>query len=439
MIINYFKGVWKKMSLVIGTIASSSSQLIIVVLLLSTPIKMIGQNNDSIFDVDFYESIKKSITKKKPILLYFYFDGCGACVKMNKSTFSAPEVQSFINANLIACKINTYKGDGPKFASDFQISSYPSFVIIDSIKTILGKNSGYMNAAEFIDFCIKSIDSSTSYDNLISKRKIGEITNEQLFNYCMMLYNAGESDRTAINEYINSQEYSQLNQKHNIDFIYANSVTELKPNFDITSPAFRYLFSSTTDFYKYYDSAQINSRIVCIALNSLNTYLKKGDEVGAFECISILNNYISEKPYRITDKISKGVFFYNTGNHYANAILLYAVSDDTVLMKALLDGLTYQKLNNNDFYIDLAWRFSRITSNPYILSYAEKWLENLNDEHTSFFYYTYSLVLFKLRKYENAAINANLAIKLAKENNEDYAEIMEHLEKIESEIKIKKE
>lgn len=427
------------MSLVISTITTSSSQLIIVVILLSTPIKMIGQNNDSIFDADFYESIKKSKTTKKPILLYFYFDGCGACVKMNKSTFSDPEVQSFINANLIACKINTYKGDGPKFASDFQISSYPSFVIIDSIQSILGKNSGYMNTMEFLNFCSKAIDSSTSYHNLINKRKRGEYKNEQLFTYCMTLYNAGETDRAAINEYIDSQEYSQLNQKHNIEFIYANSVMELKPNIDVTSPAFKYLISSTSDFYKYYDSAQIDSRIVCIALNSLNTYLKKGDEVGAFDCISILNNYISEKPYRVTDKISKSAFYYNTEMHIANAILLYAVSDDTVLMKTLLDGLTYQKLNNNDFYIDLAWRFSRITSDPLLLSYAEKWLENLNDEHTSYLYYTYSLVLFKLHKYEKATINANLAIKLAKENNEDYTAIMEHLEKIESEIKIKNE
>lgn len=406
-----------------------------LILLLSIQSKMYGQNTDSIFYFDFYKSIEESKKSQKPILLYFYFDGCGACLRMNKLTFNTPEVQHFIDTNLIACKINIYKGDGPKLANDFQISSYPSFVIIDSIRSVLGKNSGYLNAQEFINFCSNSIDSSTSYQSLINKRKHGEIKNEQLFNYCMTLYHAGESDRTAINEYINSQEYSQLNQKHNIDFIYANSVTELKPNFDIASPAFRYLVSSTADFYKYYDSGQIHSRIVSTTLNSLDTYLNNKNAIGAFECISILKNYISEKPYRITDKISKGVFIYNTENHYANAILLYSVSGDTILMKALLDGLPKQKFYEIDLYFDLAWRFTKNISDPTILLYANEWLENSTDKHTTYFYFTHSLVLYKLQKYENAANKANLAIHLAKENNEDYEEITELLEKIEFEMK----
>lgn len=42
----------------------------------------------------------------KPILLYFYFDGCGVCKKMEKSTFQDTAVFEYLNKHYLCYKIN---------------------------------------------------------------------------------------------------------------------------------------------------------------------------------------------------------------------------------------------------------------------------------------------------------------------------------------------
>lgn len=75
-----------------------------------------------------FELAKK---EQKGVMLYFHFDGCGACVKMEKTTFRDPNVVEYYNNNFINVEINTRKGEGIEINKTYNVEMHPTFLFFD--------------------------------------------------------------------------------------------------------------------------------------------------------------------------------------------------------------------------------------------------------------------------------------------------------------------
>ena len=97
----------------------------------------------------FEEAVAKSDSKPGKIFIDIYTSWCGWCKKMDKSTFSEPEVIDFINTNFYAVKLDAETKDTIhfrdkvfKYVSEYKSNElaisllggkmgYPSYVLLD--------------------------------------------------------------------------------------------------------------------------------------------------------------------------------------------------------------------------------------------------------------------------------------------------------------------
>ncbi|MFN7116744.1 MAG: thioredoxin family protein [Saprospiraceae bacterium] len=116
------------------------------------------------------EAIKLSEKKPKKIFVDLYTDWCGWCKKMDKTTFTDPEVAKYMNANFYAVKFNAeqkedvvynkhtfkYIASGARGVHELAYSlldgrlGYPSYVYLDEKQARISISPGYKTADSFI-------------------------------------------------------------------------------------------------------------------------------------------------------------------------------------------------------------------------------------------------------------------------------------------------
>jgi len=122
---------------------------------------------DSIQWLTLEEAAAKSKIAPRKIVVDVYTDWCGWCLKMDKSTFSDPEVVEYVNKNFYAVKLNaedktpiTINGKTYKFNAQYRAHeaalallngqmSYPTTVYLDEKMAIISPVPGYLDAADF--------------------------------------------------------------------------------------------------------------------------------------------------------------------------------------------------------------------------------------------------------------------------------------------------
>ena len=113
------------------------------------------------------EAAAKSKTAPRKIVVDVYTDWCGWCRKMDKSTFSDPQVVEYVNKNFYAVKLNaedkmpiiingkTYNYNSQYRAHEAAIAllngqmNYPTTVYLDEKMAIISPVPGYLDAADF--------------------------------------------------------------------------------------------------------------------------------------------------------------------------------------------------------------------------------------------------------------------------------------------------
>ncbi len=91
---------------------------------------------------DWDEGMATAKREKKLVLIDFIKDYCGGCVKMDKKTFSAPEIRKRLTADWVCIKVNvyhnhksgTYDGDTLNYfalSKYFRVHELPTFIFFD--------------------------------------------------------------------------------------------------------------------------------------------------------------------------------------------------------------------------------------------------------------------------------------------------------------------
>ena len=100
----------------------------------------------------FADALQQSKIEKKPIFLHVYATWCGPCKKLKRTSFKDDAVGQYYNKNFINVMVDGETEEGRALVYHYQISSYPTLLIVDSNGRRLAKAEGFMETYILINF-----------------------------------------------------------------------------------------------------------------------------------------------------------------------------------------------------------------------------------------------------------------------------------------------
>ena len=118
--------------------------------------------NNKITWISYDEGLVKAKKEDKHVFIDFTTPWCGWCKKMEKETFSRPEVIKLVNENFVSVKVdgdskNLLDIEGFKITeksltkNEFGVRGYPTYWFLKSDGTKLGNISGYKDTKTMVD------------------------------------------------------------------------------------------------------------------------------------------------------------------------------------------------------------------------------------------------------------------------------------------------
>jgi thioredoxin 1 len=103
------------------------------------------------FEGSWEEALAKAKSEGKLIFLDAYAEWCGPCHRMSENEFPNPKLGKFFNRHFINVKMDMERGVGPKLASRFSMTAYPTLYFIDCKGMPVSTNVGYRTADQLMD------------------------------------------------------------------------------------------------------------------------------------------------------------------------------------------------------------------------------------------------------------------------------------------------
>lgn len=368
---------------------------------------------------DLFELAKKN---NKGVMLYFHFDGCGACVTMEKTAFKDKSVFEYYNTHFVNFEINTLKGIGIEINKKYNIQMHPTFIFFDNTGNESHRIVGVISPKEFYRQANNALHSSKTLTNYKKQYNTGNREPDFLFDYAYMLRDANELDSLIINEYINTQTTSDLDKNKNIKFIYEFIIHKTKVCFPYKSRAYLFMSNNKERFAKFFDLEQVNTRLMIVVQSAVYNANERKDTTAFSNAIKSLIDYDLGKEYNFKEMdnritmwttsktlvLSAKIYFYkNTGdtNNYNESLKHYIskIWNDAAELNHFAWNV-FKQANSEE--IETAIRCS-IRSIELNNNYAN------ND--------TYAWLLYKSGNKQKALKQANKTIEIAKKNNEDFS------------------
>lgn len=117
-----------------------------------TPEKGEKEKGIQFIEADWFKALSEAKTQHKKIFLDAFASWCGPCKQLKKQTFPDPEVAAFFNANFINVAINMEKGVGPSLLEKYQITAYPTLLIMDENGNLITYTRGLIGPKDLIEF-----------------------------------------------------------------------------------------------------------------------------------------------------------------------------------------------------------------------------------------------------------------------------------------------
>lgn len=82
------------------------------------------------------EVLKEELKTGKSVLVYCYTTWCKPCLKMSKEVFPDKAVKEYMDSKYIFLKVDMESDEGLKFKEEFNITTYPTFLILRKGKLV---------------------------------------------------------------------------------------------------------------------------------------------------------------------------------------------------------------------------------------------------------------------------------------------------------------
>lgn len=377
-------------------------------------------------NVDYADLFELAKKENKGVMLYFHFDGCGACLTMERTALKDKKVVDFCNSNFINFEINTRKGKGIEDNKLYNVQLHPTFLFFDNKENELHKMVGVFSPEEFYQ---QAKNALLSNKNLTNYKKLYNLGNRQpdfLLDYVYMLRDANELDSTVVNEYLNATNENDYKLEKNIKFIYEFSIHNFKIFLPYNNPRFNFLINNKELFYDNLDSNQVKTRIVWILNNAIYNAIEENDEKTFKQAIKALKEYDNGEKYLFKEMDGRITGMITSKNLVLSSMLRYyeKIGDksnyfktlETYILKIWDDA---NELNNFAWSVYEQSKDNETEKIKTAIKCSVRSIELSNNYANND---TYAWLLYKSGEKKKALKQAKKTIEIAKKNYQDYNE-----------------
>ena len=380
----------------------------------------------------YQEVFNVAAQEGKPVMLYFHFDGCGACLQMEKSAFRDPVVYEFFNRNFVNLDVNTIRGEGVETNKIWQVKLHPTFLFLDEEGDVIHRIVGVFDSDEFMDHARRALGGESTYAKMVAEYEAGRRDPDFLYTYCYLLRDANALTTREIGEYLGTQSEADLGSEKNVLFVYEFTLHHFEVAVPFGSPAYEFMFRNQEAFTAYYPKEQVETRILWIAKRAAEDALEAGDEAGYQAALAAVKTFPTGREYLFQETDGRTTGVITETNIPLRLEMQHAKQQgDDARYRQLAKAYIAGKWNDADALNSLAWEYYIHRDNPDELAEALSWSKrSLELEDTYAYNDTYAALLYKTGHYKKAKKYAEKAIALAGKSGEDPSETIALLEKI---------
>ena len=265
----------------------------------------------------FAELLAAAKKENKMIMVDAFTTWCGPCKWMAKNIFPNDTVAAVYNKNFINAEIDMEKGEGLDIAKKYQVSCYPTYLFIDQNGQLLHRQSGSMEAKDFIELGQSAMNPAKQFTSVKRKYDSGAATNDEMADYVLMRGRSCLSVKDEMAKYFSTQPESELTNKRNW-----NIITECRMDITADSREFRYLVDHKAEYEKLYTADIVNPVIESCYSFALRNLIKDKNNEGYAK----LKEEILKKNFSFSEEmvLSSDMSLYKTNkdwNKYAEATI----------------------------------------------------------------------------------------------------------------------
>lgn len=249
-------------------------RLLCFFLLFSLTYLGIAQNNLKFDESSFETIIKKSKEEQKPVLLMLYANWCPHCAKMKNEVLTDPKVINLLDENYICAKQETDGIEGKLLKTKFDITSLPTFILLNSNENELYRLKGEYKTADFITEINNALNPKLQLPFLEKEFLLDPSNTQNWLNYMNVLKKGRERNylATKASPYFATQSDNALISAINWQII-SNCVT------DISSREFQYVLHHKKEFEAVSSPLRVERKIVNIVSELLKPLAENLDTI----------------------------------------------------------------------------------------------------------------------------------------------------------------
>ena len=101
-------------------------------------------------DLTFRQALEQAQKEGKLVFMDCYTSWCGPCKMMSSKVFPDKQAGDFFNPRFISLKIDMEKGEGKELAQKWNISAFPTYLILNPQGEVVYTSRGYIPVEELI-------------------------------------------------------------------------------------------------------------------------------------------------------------------------------------------------------------------------------------------------------------------------------------------------
>ncbi len=227
------------------------------------------------------DALTESGKTGKPVLFMAYQSTCSHCEKMLNEIFPDTAVSNFYNANFINVKVDLLdQAMEKKYIKQFYITSFPTFVILNSKGETLYQFVGEFKGTEFVKQGKLALDPQNQIptNRIAFEKNMADST--ACYNYLLVLSRGRLATQGVANSYFaanNKQlEINATNWK-----ILSMSVS------DMESEVFKFMLAHRNDFAQVMTAKKVDRKFYLTAAFNLQTPASNNDTTNYFKMRNI--------------------------------------------------------------------------------------------------------------------------------------------------------